>query len=175
MQDQKPKIDGRKTRKHLQRSKNPGSGTAQSEGLKKWWANPENRAKICKPRPPGYTQRYRDGIPDGMTAAEADPLWAKARVQAEIDMKKLEDEGHVSFDMNLTDDQLAREAMLKLLEILRSPSGNKQMVNSAAGKILEYTKAKPASKTDLRVNSAEAWLQEVLADHKASDGDSKPH
>lgn len=178
MQDQEPKIDGRKTRKKVQRSKNPGSVPAASEGLKKKWQDPEFRAKMSQKRPPGYTQRYRQGIPDGMTWEEVEPLIAEAKEKAKYYMDEFEKEGLLKFSGQATsEDEMARQTLQRVFEIIMAPTGNKALVIAASKTLLDHTHTKPATKTDLRLNSAEAWLNEVLEDHKAAqeDGDSKPH
>jgi hypothetical protein len=44
---------------------------------------------------------------------------------------------------------------------------------SALTTVLTYTKAKPAVKSDVRINSAEAWLASVLADASALDAQAR--
>lgn len=97
-------------------------------------------------------KKTRFGVPDGMRRAEADRLRAIAREQVKKDMANLKAAGVL--DVN---DQRAEEAMTATLEVLRDP-GSQQMKLAAAKQVLEWTKAKPATKQDVTINAAEQWL-----------------
>lgn len=110
-----------------------------------------------------YVERSsRRGVPDGMRRDEADARWAEAKELAKKDMANLKNAGVIS-----PDDERAEEAMLATLEIMRSPMNVRERL-AAARQVLEWTKAKPASKTEMTVNAAEAWLASLAE----SDGDS---
>jgi len=63
----------------------------------------------------------------------------------------LEQEGMVP------EDQMAQEALKAALLLLRQPSSNKDK-RDIIKIILDHTHAKPASKADVTVRSAEDWL-----------------
>ena len=66
-------------------------------------------------------------------------------------------------------DTQAREALETTLLIMRAP-GDKKVQLSAARQVLEWTKAKPASKSDITVNKAEAWLASITDTNDAVEG-----
>ena len=173
-------------RKKSPRTKGGGKNPAAAEALRKKWQDPEYRAKqlalICKTRAQG--KRFRNGIPDGMRREEAEQLWAQARLKAEFLMSEFEKEEMAEFpaasdiekeqalrDGTYTEEEMARQTLKEAFVMALSPLTHSTVKMQAMRTILEYTKAKPAQKTDLRLNSAEAWLAEVVADHKASSDD----
>jgi hypothetical protein len=147
--------------------KNPEASSA----LKEKWKDPEFRERMRnRPRP---TWGRIGGVPDGMRHPEASQLWALARKKASYVMSELEKEGIVHFDPNVTDDQMARKALEEAFAMVVSPLGDSKLRHSAMRTVLEWTKAKPATKTQLNINSAEEWLKEVVNDHRASSDQSE--
>lgn len=123
--------------------KNPGVAAAQKAN----WANPEWRAAMMvKRKLAGKLQKARTAVKE-----------AEAEHSARETMGKLKSSGA------LVDLDVASElAMLATLEILRKP-GDKRTKLAAARQILEWTRAKPAAKSEVTVNKAEEWLKEVTA------------
>jgi len=80
---------------------------------------------------------------------------AKAEHEAKRIMAIMEQQGQLP-EM----DDLAKEALLNVLTMMRQP-GNVKDKHSLARTILEYTKAKPASKSDVTVRTAEDFLDEI--------------
>lgn len=168
-----------------------------SAAFKALWANPEWREKTVAAMRAAATRRdptknYRRGVPDGMRKEEADAHWAKARQKAQ-EFHKIMAEAGIVEDLDaelvaafaaagdarekvegLTEEQMAslalREAMVQVL----SPLSHAQTRNQAIRTVLEWTKSKPASKTDVRVNNAEAWLASVVEDAVADTGAATP-
>lgn len=105
--------------------------------------------------------KTRKGVPDGMRREEAEQMWIEARKKAKEDMAKLEKAGLID-----PADEQASEAMQATLEVMRSPM-NQQIRLQAARQVLEWTKAKPASKQEMTINAAEAWLASL------ADGEDK--
>jgi len=58
------------------------------------------------------------------------------------------------------EDQMAQEALKAALVLLRQPSSNKDK-RDIIKIILDHTHARPATKTDLTVRSAEDWLRDI--------------
>lgn len=141
---------GRRLRKH------PGT----SEKLKLKWAEPEYRAMMMEKRKAAGLRKKgkpssRIDIPDGMHRHEAQPLINAAIESSKETMSKLKKAGVISdLDAN------AEEALQTALTIMRKP-GEKKVSLAAARLVLEYTRAKPASKTELTVNKAEEWLAAI--------------
>jgi hypothetical protein len=144
--------------------KNP----AASEALKKKWQDPEFRAKQAERL--RHQRGSRIGIPDGMRRAQAQPLWDLAEQKAKYLMEELEKAGVIEFDPNLSDDQMAKAALQEAFKMALSPLTQAAVKTSSIRTVLEWTRAKPASKADLRINSAETWLAGVIADHDAETG-----
>jgi hypothetical protein len=69
----------------------------------------------------------------------------------------------------LPEDPLAREALQEALKLMRSP-GDKKFKHSVLRTILEYRLAKPTSKQDITVRTAEDWLDEIVE----KEGDAQP-
>jgi hypothetical protein len=137
------------------RLKRPGVVAAQ----KALWADPVWKAAMMEKRrlagiaKRGFSSRF--GVPDGMRKAEAEKLNALAKESAKQTMSELEKAGVLD-----DADAQAKEALETTIEIMRKP-GDKKVQLAAARQVLEWTKAKPATKTDLTVNKAEAWLAEI--------------
>lgn len=66
-------------------------------------------------------------------------------------------------DRTNPDDAAAIEALTKAVHIMRSDSPQVQQL-AAAKLILEFTKAKPSSKSDVTVHTAEDFLAQVMKD-----------
>jgi hypothetical protein len=116
---------------------------------------------------------FRTGVPDGMRREEADAIWVKAREKASWIMDELEKEGVVQFSADVPEDVMARDALREAFAMAMGPAPHTSKDKlTAIRTVLEWTKAKPATKTDLRLNSAEAWLEQVVKDHNDGSGQS---
>lgn len=181
--------DGRKRRKRRPRSKTGRKNPAASEALKKKWADDreyrERQSQINREVLP-VGRRTRSGVPDGMSRAEAEPLWQKAQQQADIVMSallqsgQLEFEPHIlkqgqfEFDRDISEKQMAWYCLREAFIIALSPIGDQQLKNSALRTVLAYTKPKPAAKSAMTWQheaDMEAWLQMAIEDHLTT---SKP-
>ena len=135
-----------------------------TERNKKLWQDPEYRAKQAAARaeyherlwgqPASYT-----GVPRGMRKREADPLNQQAKESAAVTMAELEKAGVLD-----DADEQAKEALQTSIEIMRQP-GDKKVRLQAARQVLEWTKAKPAAKSEVTVNKAEEWLAAIAAEN----------
>src|SRR4029077_18565988 len=102
-------VDGRQRRRRRSRSKTGKKNPAASAALRQKWQDPEYRAKQSKHNkevlPVG--RRTRKGVPDGMTRAEAEPLWERAGQQANSILTRLEKDGQIDFDNpNVTENEM---------------------------------------------------------------------
>lgn len=61
------------------------------------------------------------------------------------------------------DDVYAKEALTTAVEIMREPGQNRDRL-TAARMVLDFTKTKPASKSEVTIGKAEAFLSSLLAD-----------
>lgn len=102
-----------------------------------------------------------EGTPTGWATHEYAPLLKEAEREAKRIYRKMEQDG------TLPEDPLAREALLEVLKLMRLP-GDKKLKHSLARTILEYRLAKPTSKQDVTIRTAEEWLDDLAA--KETDG-----
>lgn len=129
------------------------------------WQDPEYRARVTAAMREGAKRRKdgrREGLPHGMRRTEANILNNEAAESAKATMKALKEKGVIK-DL----DKQAEEALEVGVKIMRAP-GDKKIKLAAARLVLEYTKSKPAAKSDITVNKAEEWLAAVTAEN--SDG-----
>lgn len=126
-------------------------------GYREWWnlRQKQNSQYMIE-------SRSRFGIPDGMRKAEALKAWAEARRKAEKHMANMKKAGLMP-----DDNEIIEKATLATLEILEGPM-NQDMKLKAANQLLTFFKAKPASKSEVTVNAAEAWLAS-LAESEPND------
>jgi hypothetical protein len=103
------------------------------------------------------------GGPDGMRRAWAKKLWGTARVRAKKDVENLEKAGLIA-----SDDDIAKEATTKMLEIMRSPS-SVDIRLKAATQLLTFYKAKPVQRVENKVDLAEAWLADIAKANNDED------
>lgn len=89
---------------------------------------------------------------------------AHGKQMAKEGMELFEQEGIVPVDVVPgSDDEKAKKALEIAMQIACTPYSPKDRL-SACNIVLNFTKSKPAIKQDLRVNNAEAWLNEVMDD-----------
>jgi hypothetical protein len=103
------------------------------------------------------------GTPPHWGTKEYEPLRAEAEREAKRIYNIMDKEGV------LPEDPLAREALQEALKLMRSP-GDKKFKHSVLRTILEYRLAKPTSKQDITVRTAEDWLDEIVE----KEGDAQP-
>jgi pyruvate/2-oxoacid:ferredoxin oxidoreductase alpha subunit len=128
-------------------------------GYKEWLALRTNQMLVGIRRPRGK----KPGTPHGMRWHEAQPLWEIAKQKAKVHMANIK-------KVIPLEDERAEKALLATLEVLESPM-NQTTKLAAARQVLEWTRAKPASKQEVTVNAAEAWLASIAeeANGKADD------
>lgn len=132
--------------KHI---KNPWANKTD-EQKEVWKANLRAALKGKQGRP--------KGLPDGMGAKKFAIHKAQVEAETKIIMERLVKDN----DLNPTDDAYAIEALETAVNIMRL-QGDARNKLGAAKLILEYTKAKPSTKSEVTLNTAEAFLEQVLA------------
>ena len=145
---------------------------AKSAAGKARWADPAFREKMLLARKDSASKRAangtvhtgRLGVPDGMRKERADKLRERAERKAEETMKALKASGVVDEGA----DPRGVEALEAALVVMRAP-GDKREKLAAARLILDFTRAKPASKSEITVNKAEQWLAAVAEDMDDED------
>lgn len=121
----------------------------------------EGRAKIAewrKKQKETGTGR-KPGQPDGLTKDEFFAARDKAKAEAKIIVQIMKKENNI-------ESQYAVEALETAVEIMRMPQAAHNRL-SAAKLVLEYTKEKPSTKSEVTVQRAEDFLEAVL---KSEDG-----
>lgn len=124
--------------------------TPEGRELRKQWST-KPRKNAGRPR----------GVPDGHRKETIEPI----RKQAQIEAKKVVEIMSKDYDI---ENDYAKSALETAVEIMKTPGDNRERVNSAR-LILEYTKAKPASKSELAISKAEDFLAS-LVDTEEEDG-----
>ena len=96
------------------------------------------------------------GVPDGYRKADIEPIREKAKKEAEKVVQIMSDK----FDI---DDGYAKEALQTAVEVMRTPGETRERL-SAARLVLDWTKAKPAAKSEVTIGKAEEFLASLLED-----------
>tara|TARA_B100000768_G_scaffold68871_2_gene66307 strand:+ start:1381 stop:1884 length:504 start_codon:yes stop_codon:yes gene_type:complete len=106
------------------------------------------------------------GTPDGYTLEAITPI----RKQAQKDAERIV--AIMAKDNNI-DDEYAVEALKTAVEIMREPAQNRDKL-TAARMVLDFTKTKPAAKSEVTIGKAEAFLESLLVsdpeEEQADDG-----
>lgn len=160
-----PRSHGTK-RKTSPRGTTGRKNTASSEMMKLRWQDPEYRARMTAQLNANRGSRTR--VPDGMRKAEAEKLWAKANELAGDFITMLHDEGDLPLVVPGSDEAKG-EAALKEAFVLAIGPGDNKIKTANIRTVLEWTRAKPESKSKITVNKAEDWLAAAQAD--MDDGD----
>lgn len=153
----------RQPRKKSKPRSGPQSGKDQSKArygdknpFSRMYKTEEGRAKIAQWREKAKqtgTGR-KPGQPDGLTAKEFIPLRDKIKEEA----KKIVE---IMSETLKIEDQYAKEALETAVELMRVPGGSRDRL-AAAKLILEFTKEKPSTKSEVTVAKAEDFLESIL-------------
>lgn len=72
-----------------------------------------------------------------------------------------------------TDEEMAKEGLIALAKIALGPVGTRTRIQ-ALNTLLSFTKAKPVSSVNVKVDSHEDWLKQAIADNEQSIQALKP-
>jgi len=161
-------------RKTSRRSKTGRKNPALSERWKKIWADPERAAAMVEKRnatiaamPKEVTTRA--GVPDGMRKPKAQRLWKRARKKAKRFIQIMEDAGEVEkIVVPGSEAEMAKQALEEAFAMAVGPATDAKVKTAALRLVLDFTKAKPESKTKLTLDKSEEWLDALEADMKAN-------
>lgn len=117
--------------------------TEEGRALRKQWST-KPRKNAGRPK----------GTPDGYTLEAITPIREKAKKDAERIVAIMAEENNV-------DDVYAIEALKAAVEIMREPGQNRDRL-TAARMVLDFTKTKPAAKSEVTIGKAEAFLESLL-------------
>ena len=126
--------------------------TPEGRALRKLWAT-KKRKNGGRPK----------GTPDGYTLEMITPIREQAKKDAERIVSIMSKEYQI-------EDEYALEALRTAVEIMREPGQNRDRL-TAARMVLDFTKTKPAAKSEITVGKAEAYLESLLVvDKEDADG-----
>lgn len=94
------------------------------------------------------------GVVDGHTKETLQPIREQSRTDAKRIVKIMAEEYGI-------DDSYAKEALQTAVEIMREPAQNRDKL-TAARMVLDFTKTKPTSKSEVTIGQAEAFLSSLL-------------
>jgi len=127
---------------------------------------PEGREKrrlwSTKPRKNGGRPK---GVPDGYRKETIAPI----RAQAQKDAKRITE---IMSDKFNIEDEYQKEALQTAVEVMRLVGETRERL-AAARLVLDFTKSKPASKSDVSIHKAEDFLASLLIEDEISD-DEQP-
>jgi hypothetical protein len=124
--------------------------TPEGRALRKQWST---KPRINGGRPPG--------VPDGYTKETIAPIRAKIQLEAREVVKIMSEKYNI-------EDEYAKEALITAVEIMRVPAEGRERL-AAARLILDFTKSKPASKSDVTIGRAEEFLAGLLLEDEPDD------
>ena len=119
--------------------------TPEGRELRKQWST-KPRKNAGRPK----------GVPDGYTKHEIEPIRAKAKKEAKEVVKIMADK----YDI---EDDYSREALETAVEVMRVPGETRERL-AAARLVLDFTKSKPVSKSEVAVAKAEDFLASLLTE-----------
>lgn len=147
--------------------------SVQSQVWKEIWADPERREALLAKRRAAPVQRgKRTGVPDGMRKADAEAAWARAAEQADRFIKIMEKAGEIpEVVVPGSEAEMAKEVLREAYKDAVSPMTDKKVKATYQRLVLDFTKAKPESRSKLTLDKSEEWLAALEEDMNA-DGRS---
>jgi len=101
------------------------------------------------------------GVPDGYRKETIEPMRAKAKKDA----KRITEIMSEKFNI---EDEYQKEALQTAVEVMRLVGETRERL-AAARLVLDFTKSKPASKSDVAIHKAEDFLASLLIEDEISD------
>ena len=125
-------------------------------------STPEGRALRSKwSRAPRKNAGRPRGVPDGFRKHEIEPIRAQAQKEATEIVKIMSEKYGI-------ESEYAQEALKTAVEVMRVPGETRERL-AAARLVLDFTKQKPASKSEVAVAKAEDFLASLLTDENGSE------
>jgi len=98
------------------------------------------------------------GVPDGFTKETIAPIRAKAQSDAKKAVKIMSEKFNI-------EDDYQKEALTTAVELMRMEGQARERL-AAARLVLDFTKSKPASKSDVSISKAEDFLASLLEEEE---------
>ena len=127
--------------------------TPEGRALRKQWST-KPRKNAGRPK----------GVPDGHRKETIEPI----RKQARLEAKKVVEIMAKEYDI---EDEYAKAALETAVEVMRMVGDNRERV-AAARLVLDFTKQKPASKSEVALSKAEDFLSSLLEDEDGQEAQS---
>jgi IS5 family transposase len=96
------------------------------------------------------------GVPDGHRKETIAPQREKAKIEAEKVVRIMSEK----YDI---EDEYSKEALQTAVEVMRVDGASRERLQ-AARLVLDFTKSKPANKSEVTIGKAEDFLASLLAD-----------
>jgi hypothetical protein len=107
------------------------------------------------------------GVPDGLTKADVAPLWAKAKELSERFIRIMEDAGKVErAPVPGSKEEMGKQALAEAFTYGVGPHTDAKTKSAYLKLVLDFTMAKPESKSKLTLDRSEEWLAALEADMK---------
>tara|TARA_Y100001951_G_C11295541_1_gene275261 strand:+ start:4536 stop:4853 length:318 start_codon:yes stop_codon:yes gene_type:complete len=100
-------------------------------------------------------------VPDGFRKHEIEPIRAQIQKEATEIVKIMSEKYGI-------ESEYAQEALKTAVEVMRVPGETRERL-AAARLVLDFTKQKPASKSEVAVAKAEDFLASLLTDENGSE------
>ena len=104
------------------------------------------------------------GVPDGYRKAQIEPIREQVKVEAKKVVEVMAKEYNI-------EDEYAKAALETAVEVMRCPGDNRERV-AAARLVLDFTKQKPASKSEVALSQAEDFLSSLIEDEDGQAAES---
>ena len=127
--------------------------TEEGRALRRHWST-KPRKNAGRPR----------GVPDGYSKETIVPIRAKVKAEAKKAVEIMAKE----FDI---EDEYAKVALETAVEVMRTVGDNRERV-AAARLVLDFTRQKPASKSEVALSKAEDFLSGLLEDENGQEAQS---
>lgn len=127
--------------------------TPEGRELRRQWST-KKRKNAGRPK----------GVPDGYRKEQIEPIREEAKKEAEKVVNAMSDKYGI-------EDDYAKEALKAAVEILRVPAETRERL-AAARLVLDFTKSKPANKSEVTIGKAEEFLSSLLVED--DDGQETP-
>ena len=118
--------------------------TPEGRALRKEWSN-KPRKNAGRPK----------GVPDGYRTDTIAPLREKAKQDAKKVVEIMSDKFNI-------EDEYQKEALSTAVEVMRLVGETRERL-AAARLVLDFTKSKPATKSDVSISKAEDFLASLLS------------
>ena len=117
---------------------------------------------------------HRRNVPDGMRKAQALVKWAEADEQAGKFIKLMEAHDKVEkVPAAGSEEEMAKNALREAYKMAVSPLTDAKVKATYQRLVLDFTRAKPESKTKLTLDKSEEWLAALEADMKLIEPPAK--